>query len=96
MTDISSSALVKNYGDIYLNTQNIEHTIEFFEELKILPQIRFCKKCKSPMHKTKDHFRIDNQKWACTSKTACAQIAKIMFCWSHKLPKKFAVAESDA
>ncbi|CAG8848563.1 18529_t:CDS:2, partial [Racocetra persica] len=55
-----------------------------------------------------------NQKWACTSKTACsysttlrlgtwlansrlslAQIAKIMFCWSHKLPQKFAVVEAE-
>ncbi|CAG8661394.1 18307_t:CDS:2, partial [Gigaspora margarita] len=77
MTDISLSAIVKNYGDIYLSTQDTEHSVEFFEELEILP-------------------RIWSDTWITNSKLSLAQIAKIMFCWSHKLPKKFAVAESSA
>ncbi|CAG8673383.1 11650_t:CDS:1, partial [Racocetra fulgida] len=109
----SSSVLVKTYGDIYLNTPDTERSVQFFEEIEILPRMRFCTRCQSPMRKTKDSSRIDKQKWACTSKTACgysttlrsgtwlsyskislAQIAKIMFCWSHKLPQKFTVAET--
>ncbi|CAG8742937.1 2893_t:CDS:1, partial [Racocetra persica] len=110
----SSSILVKNYGDIYFNTQDTESAVKFFEKLGILSLIRFCTKCQKPMRKAKDHHRKDNQKWACTSKTACsysttlrsgtwlansrlslAQIAKIIFCWSYKLPQKFAVVEAE-
>lgn len=32
--------------------------------------------------------------WLARSKLSLAQIAKIMFCWSHKLPQKFAVLET--
>ncbi|CAG8814099.1 21975_t:CDS:1, partial [Gigaspora margarita] len=40
--------------DFYFNIQDTEQAIQFFEELGILSQIRFCKKCDSPMSKTKD------------------------------------------
>ncbi|CAG8683460.1 14199_t:CDS:1, partial [Cetraspora pellucida] len=33
--------------------------------------------------------------WLARSKLSLTQIAKIMFCWSHKLPQKFAVLETD-
>ncbi|CAG8519099.1 15335_t:CDS:1, partial [Racocetra fulgida] len=109
----TSPMSIKTYGDIYLNIQTTERAVEFFEQLGILPRIRFCSKCTSAMHKTKDNSHGDKQKWTCTLKTACghattlrsetwlakskpslAQIAKIMFCWSHSLPQKFAVFES--
>ncbi|CAG8466934.1 11627_t:CDS:2 [Gigaspora margarita] len=63
--------LVKIYSDIYFNTQDIEHAVEFFEGLGILPQLLLYKKCDSPMRKSKDHSRKNNQKWACTSKSTC-------------------------
>ncbi|CAG8482656.1 5470_t:CDS:2 [Scutellospora calospora] len=96
------SVLVKTYGDIYFNTQNTESAVKFFEELGILPKIRSCSKCKSPMRKTKDNSRacghsttIRSETWLARSKLSLVQIAKIMFCWSHKLPQKFAALESD-
>ncbi|CAG8678316.1 19869_t:CDS:2, partial [Racocetra fulgida] len=110
----SSPMLVKTYGDIYFNTQDTEQAVKFFENLGILTLIRLCKKCQNPMRKTKDMSRKDNQKWVCTSRTACghvntlrsgtwlanaklslSQIAKIMFCWSHKLPQQFIMCETD-
>ncbi|CAG8857441.1 26530_t:CDS:1, partial [Gigaspora margarita] len=32
--------------------------------------------------------------WLASSKLSFAQIAKIIFCWSYKLPQKFAVLET--
>ncbi|CAG8841279.1 1481_t:CDS:1, partial [Gigaspora margarita] len=51
--------------------------VEFFEELDILPRIRFCSKCQNPMRKTKDNSRGDKQKWTCTSRTACGHATTI-------------------
>ncbi|CAG8699409.1 15781_t:CDS:2 [Cetraspora pellucida] len=72
-----SPILIKTYSNIYFNTQNVEHAVEFFKELKILFKIYICSKYQSPMRKTKNKSCGDKCKWTCTSKTACGYATTI-------------------
>ncbi|CAG8712934.1 33433_t:CDS:2, partial [Gigaspora margarita] len=83
--DSPSPVLVKTYGDIYFNTQDTESAIKFFEGLGILPKLLLS--CGYGQ-------TIRSGTWLENSCLSLAQIAKIMFCWSDKLPQKFAACES--
>ncbi|CAG8838709.1 38962_t:CDS:2, partial [Gigaspora margarita] len=78
-----SSILVKTYGDIYFNTK-IQNIIPIVIKKMDLYFVTACG------HAT----TIRTGTWLARSKLSFAQIAKIMFCWSHKLPQKFAVLEN--
>ncbi|CAG8600254.1 28615_t:CDS:2 [Gigaspora margarita] len=79
-----SSILVKTYGDIYFNTQNTEYNFRGNKQKWACTSKTACG------HAT----TIRTGTWLARSKLSFAQIDKIIFCWSHKLPQKFAVLET--
>ncbi|CAG8781023.1 7091_t:CDS:2, partial [Cetraspora pellucida] len=85
---------IKIYGDIYYSTQTTEGVVKFFEDLD-----RSCIDGQKWAYTAKTTCNyattLRSNTWLARSNSSLDQIAKIMFCWSHKLPQKFAVVETN-